>query len=340
MRGLVAIIDTGAIRRNAIALKTYTKRKLCAVVKADAYGHGAEHVVCALDGVADSFAVATCLEGVAVKIAACGREILVLTPPTSLEETEELAAEGLSVTVADLVTARYAASVASKTGAVRVHLKTNTGMNRYGMNDKLLGRVCKYLAAEKNVKVEGLYSHLYDLSEAETSRAIFERHRRIFLRYFPRGICHLSATGGTAKGEAFFYDTVRIGLGLYGYVPDGVVAPVALEKAMRVYAEVAASRKYSFGGCGYGKTDTVERAKKSGVSVLSFGYADGYPTAGTVLREQANGLCMNACLVLGRKKRGTYAEILTDADESAKRSGTISYETLCKAAWRAERIYV
>lgn len=344
MQKTLAKINLGAIRRNALRFKNYTKVKLCAVVKADAYGHGAEQVVCALDGVADLFAVATIDEGSAVKIAACFTDVLVLTPPVDEAEACALAREDLSFTVCDLVTARLAVQAGKRTNKiVKVHLKTNTGMNRYGMNASMLGKVCKYLQASGQVRVEGLYSHLFNLKKAERSLRLFERHRKVFLRYFPQGICHLSATGGCLLGQEYAFDMVRVGLGLYGYLPDGANAPFSLEKVMRVYARVTASRKYAFGGAGYGAFSKGEEAKQAGLRVLRAGYADGFLRDGkkSVFGDgQANDLCMDACMLIGKGKRGRYEEILSDAAASARRAGTIVYETLCAATRRAEIEYV
>jgi alanine racemase len=96
-------------------------------------------------------------------------------------------------------------------------------------------------------------------------------------RYFSKATAHLSATYGATLSKAFAFDMVRIGLGLYGYFPDGANVETQfppLRRAMNAYAEIVCRRKYSFGGVGYG--EMTERKKSAGekFSVLRVGYAD------------------------------------------------------------------
>lgn len=346
MQNILAKIDLNAIRRNASTFKNRTKTRLCAVVKANAYGHGAQEVVCALSEIADFFAVATAEEGVAVSVAACGKEILVLTPPADEAEAFSLVYEGLSGTLSgqrDLVLFERAAKGTGKTA--RVHLKVNTGMNRYGQEIDELEGTCERLVRSESVQVVGLFSHLYLTNEknAKEQRLRFERAREICLRYFPDVVCHLSATYGATLGKEFYYDAVRIGLGLYGYLPTERLN-LPLQKAMKIYARVQEARKYVGGGAGYAELtgEARERAKKEGVFVLRVGYADGFlksERVKSVLGEQLNGLCMDACIACGSKKRGEYLEIMSNASELARRADTAVYEVLCSCTKRAEFCY-
>ena len=106
MRKTIAKIYLNNIRENARAFKTVTGKPLCAVVKANAYGHGAEEVVSALSQTVDGFAVAIVEEAIAIRAAACGKPILVFTPPTEEEEGYLLASNGWIATVDSLKTAR------------------------------------------------------------------------------------------------------------------------------------------------------------------------------------------------------------------------------------------
>ena len=131
MQKVRAEIHLGNIRDNAKRLKALSNTRLCAVVKANAYGHGAEEVVNALSGVADCFAVALIEEGLAVRAQACGKEILVFTPPTDMEECYLLAVNGFTASVPDLWTARLLSAVCQKYRLpIKIHIKVNTGMNR------------------------------------------------------------------------------------------------------------------------------------------------------------------------------------------------------------------
>ena len=346
MRKIKAKIHLKSITENAWAFKKRVGKKLCAVVKADAYGHGAEEVVLALQGVADCFAVALLAEAKAIKTPACGKDILILCPPIDLEEAVSAVENGFVCTVSGLATARLLSLASQRCGArARVHLKVNTGMNRYGMRLSELKKVCRFLKTQTSVSVEGLYSHLYDAFE-ESANAQLERFLQaecICKDCFPNITRHLSATAGALKGEAFAFDMVRVGIGLYGYLPSGVNVKFPLKKAMTVYATVVESKKRIEGGVGYGKP-FAENGLPKELSVLRLGYADGFlrkrenGTAG--FEENANNLCMDACIRKGRYRRGKEIPVLTDAAETAKITGTIPYEVLCAATRRAERIYI
>lgn len=343
MQKIIANIHLGSIRRNAEYFKNKTGVKLCAVVKANAYGHGAEEVVFALADIADCFAVALADEGLALRTAALGKDILVFSPPISEEEAYEIVVNGFIATVADLWTAKLLCRVCEKYRLrARVHLKVNTGMNRYGMNGSMLGKVCTLLRDKPFVKVEGLYSHLYDTQEknAREQRALFIKMQSICKRYFPSFISHLGATYGALQGEDFAFDMVRVGLGLYGYTPTGVEHKLPLQKGMTLQTQISCNRKFSFGGIGYGgKREEYEGR----IAIVRGGYADGF------LRNKANGalgceknlsnLCMDVCLRACGQRRGQRIPLLTDADAVAEQTGTIAYEALCAATRRAEFVY-
>lgn len=349
MQKVIAKINLKAIEENAKAFKRLTGRRLCAVVKANAYGHGAEAVTSALSSVADMFAVALIEEGKEIRVAACGKPILVLTPPTDEAQTEAMLENGFILSVSDLRTARLVARVSVRRALpARVHLKVNTGMNRYGMNIFMLGRVCKLLKGT-SVTVEGIYSHLYTHSpeESEKQRLLFVRMKRVCERYYPSVVSHLSATYGALLGEDFAFGMVRIGLGLYGYLPDEAEPEmkerVRLERAMKVYASAVQSRKYSFGGAGYGALDEETRNSLSRLTVIRAGYADGFfrkmDNGMEGAEKNASPLCMDVCIRKGRSRAGGYVPVMTDADETARAAGTISYEILCSVTERAEFVY-
>ena len=347
MQNTTAKIYLNHIRQNAEVFVNLTKKPLCAVVKANAYGHGAVQVVNVLESVADMFAVSLLEEALDIETAACGKDVLVFTPPFCEEDVLLAAWHGFVLTVSDYATARLVCNTAERYRfPVRVHIKANTGMNRYGMNVQTLGKACKLLKANAYVRVEGLYSHLYGntKAQAEAQRQAFLRAQKVAKGYFPNLLCHLSATYGTLLGEEFVFDMTRIGIGLYGYLPSGEkdIVP-SLKKGMAVYATVAATRRYQSGGAGYGQSLTVT-PKDGSLAVLRFGYADGF------LREKkenayagarvCNNLCMDACICEGNYKKGKCVPIMTDAEKTALVTNTIAYEVLCAATRRAEFVYV
>ncbi len=350
MRKVIAKIDLENIVSNANSFLSLTGKPLCAVVKANAYGHGAEETVNALSGVADVFAVSLLCEALAIRVAACGKDILILTPPCDEKDIITAAKNSFVLTVGDLDTVnsiiRLSASLALP---IRVHLKVNTGMNRYGMDERDLQTACKKLSLQSGVFVEGVYSHLYDytLESASNQRGRFLEMQSLVKSFFPNAICHLSATYGTLLGRDFHFDMSRIGLGLYGYLPSGaqdiekkVIHKLSLKKAMSVWAEVSAERVYQTGGVGYGKAVAPVCSK---LSVLRCGYADGFLRAREngifAFEKNANNLCMDACIQIDEKRKGDWTPILLDAENTAACTGTISYEVLCAATRRAEMVY-
>ena len=346
MQKITANIHLNHIRRNAKTFLELTGKPLCAVVKANAYGHGAVQVVNALEGVADCFAVALLDEAIEISTAACGKDILIFTPP--LCETDVLSAawHNFILTVDSEQTARLVDRVANAAKIpVRTHMKVNTGMNRYGMNAQSLGKACRLLKENAYVRVEGLYSHIYGDTFALAAQSLekFLCMQRIAKRYFPQLICHLSATYGALLGKEYHLDMTRIGIGLYGYLPAGEKRfTPALHKAMSVYAPVVYTRRYQGGGAGYGKP--LEGIPKDGcLSVVRSGYADGFlrqkQNGAFGCQTHANAWCMDAHIREGRYKKGEVVPIMLDADETARITQTIPYEVLCAVTRRAQFVY-
>lgn len=352
MQNVIAKINLKAVVDNANAFRRRTNRKLCAVVKADGYGHGAENIAFALANVADFFAVATHTEGKNIQTAACGKEILVLTPPISRNEAKALIVANLSVSVGSVREAMLvcrAANACKKRACV--HLKINTGMNRYGVFGEETEECCRLLSRNALISVNGIYSHLYGEKRetAEKQRALFEEESEKCKSFFPCATRHLSATYGTTLGENYYYDAVRIGLGLYGYLPQGTPTTIkkelSLRKSMRVYASVRRSQEYLFGGAGYGELqeDKVSLLKENGLSVIRAGYADGFFRAkerNIFGKRQINDLCMDCCVLAKKSPIGGYLPVMTNAEQIAKRAQTSAYEILCACTKRAERMYV
>lgn len=341
MQNVLCKVDLSKIVYNT---KVFRRRaeKLCAVVKADAYGHGAVEVASAIEKYVDMFAVATETEGVGISSVVGDKEILVLTPPVDFKETVALVLDGFIVSVSDTECAKRVVQAEKKTGrTARVHVKINTGMNRYGVDEHQTERLVKYLYRH-NVKVEGVYSHLFkhEIKSAKKQRDVFLRAVNTVKKYYPSATAHLSATYGSLLGKDFAFDMIRVGLGLYGYLPSDAEESLkkdfpTLKKAMRMYAYTVQSRPYSFGGVGY--TDAKNRLKKKGVSVLRVGYADGFSRIAPPLGNVP--LCMDAMPVYGRKRKGKYSLLFSNADRLAKKQKTISYEILSKAPLRAEYRY-
>ncbi len=343
MQETILEIDLHKIRENALVFKRYTDRFIYAVVKADAYGHGGVAVVSALQPIVDGFAVALIDEALSIRQAAGGKEILVFTPPTAEEEVVVAARGGCTLTATDLRSAKLIIYTAEKYRLqVSVQVKVNTGMNRYGTYGSTLGKVCALLKRSGRVCVRGVYSHLYshDLSLCEEQRLRFLHGVKICRRYFPLARAHLASTYGAALGKEYLFDGVRIGLGLYGYFPEGN-CPFALQPAMRAYANCVATHRVAFGGAGYGKQRKDLEGKQ--LSVLRCGYAEGLGVStkeSGLLPPLQGEICMDVCLASKRLRLGQRVCLFSDAAAVAKERGGSVYEVLCRMSLRAKRVYI
>lgn len=333
-----AVVCLDALRENARAFASLASgAKLCAVVKADAYGHGAEQVCAALSGLADCYAVALVAEGAALRAAGIREDILVLVPPLCEEEVLRGAHYGLIFTVGDGQDYSLIARTCERYGlCARCHIKANTGMNRFGF-DLPEFRIFAAGRLSGRVFVEGIYSHFYRPEDKNTSRrqfGLFEQFCREGERTFGKLLRHISATGGTLSSPEYRLDMVRIGIGLYGYLPSGFSNSISLRRVLSVYSTVVCTRNWLGGGAGYGDFCPG----RGRLAAVRTGYADGFFRSGGV--GNVNVLCMDAFLSgLPEKKYGEVC-VFSDADAYAAEHGTISYEALVNVCGRAVKEYV
>ena len=332
-----AVINIDNLRYNARRIKSLLKRdvKFCAVVKADAYGHGAVQVANALYDIVDVFAVAIVEEGVSLRLGGIDKPVLVLIP-VLLSDLERAIYYNLELTVSSLLDVKRIEKQAKlQNRRVSLHVKINTGMNRNGV-DTLddLKKILEYAKVSKHLKVQGVYSHF---SNAENIDSVNNALNKFLLAikcasgYNKDVTYHISASGGLLQGVQF--DMVRIGIMLYGYLPFKT-DKIKLKPVMKIYAPVIARRSLHQGDTAlYGdkKAD-----KDIMLNLIRYGYADG------LFRKEATGLFNNRCMDISAvpcKNKTNYAIVLDDAEKLADQYGTISYEILCRASQRAEKIY-
>lgn len=330
------VIDLGALRQNAKRIKSKLDKgvKLCAVVKADAYGHGAEEVANALYNIADVFAVATTEEGIKLRIAGIDKEILVLIPPFESDLVRAVEAN-LTLAVSDRKKLeRIERECLRQNRSVGVHIKYNTGMNRLGADLEEFERTLKFFDKNRAVRFEGVFSHFAcPENDERTSEAVndFLLAKSKAIEYNKNVICHISASGGFLKGYQF--DMVRTGILLYGYEPFKS-GEIKLKKVMREYAPVVERRRVKAGELFlYGDEPT----DSDGVyAIVRYGYADGG------LRNSGEGLQRRRCMDLSavQNAKGKFVRVLFDAQREAEKRGTVCYEVLCARGRRNERIYL
>lgn len=322
MQKTLAVINLSAIRHNAQIIRSKIGgRFFFAVVKADAYGHGAEQVALEIEDIVDGFCTAIVEEGIALRIAGVQKPILVLAPPLSSGDVQSMRHYNLLATVGDINSAKLAKDL-------DCHVAFNSGMNRYGCDGRGLKRLLKMLSPEH---ICGVYSHLYAPENIDVRRnqlKLFNEAECLLKQYAPDSFAHLAASAGITLGEEYLFGGVRCGLALYGYAPKGFKIE-GLRPALTVYARLAQSTQFVPNGVGY---NIADRAYKK-LYTYRLGYADGFFRC-VPLGEKT--LCMDAFI---SEQRAAYMPVLTNADAYAKQCGTISYEVLCSVTRRSERVY-
>ena len=295
-----AEVDLGAVRHNVRELKRRASNsQLMAVVKADAYGHGALEVShAALEAGADSFAVVTIEEGAVLRRGGIEAPILVFTDllPDFLPLAEE---QGLTVTAHSMISA---GRIAENPG-LQAHLKVNTGMNRWGVEPEEVGEAREILSAQ----LTGVYTHFAsaDSDEEATGRQI-EVFDEILAAYPFDGVTvHAANSAGTLWHPSSHYDCVRPGVALYGLHPAGDGGDPAeenLRPAMALKSYVAGVRRLEPGdGVSYGLTYKAEEPMYA--APVPCGYAEGYRRA---LSGRAEAL-------IGGKRRSLLGRVSMDA---------------------------
>lgn len=259
-------VDLDAIVKNALYVKSQTNAKVCAVVKSDAYGHGATNVVRVLRDVADCFAVGSIAE--ALQISSYVSNILVLLPIFEKELTVASKC-GFVLTIDSFDTLdRYA-----KSGLPLVcHVKIDSGMGRLGFSFKQLPQLYKMLQSNKKIYVNGVYSHFFsgDKESCDKQLACFLQCADYLENKLGTDLVkHIASTKTIFADATYHLDMVRVGLGLYGYGTSN------LRVAKTVYSRVLAAKKVCKGQrVGY---DGVFRpTKDTCFAVVDTGYANGF----------------------------------------------------------------
>jgi alanine racemase len=371
-----AEISASAIAHNVRVLKAVMGDSLlCAVVKANAYGHGAPLAArAALEGGADALAVAIVDEGIELREAGVSAPILLLAEIPAATIPDALG-HSLTLTIGSLEGARAAAAWAEKLGGVHpVHVKVDTGMRRMGVALEQVDDVVDLLLASRAIDFEGLYTHfsVADGSSAD-DRAFTKGQIKLFNEVVEalreRGVSPRMVHSGNSAGALGYPEArlsmVRVGLALYGYLPAGWLASaleqqgLQLKIALALRAQVVAVRRVPKGERpSYGRSRALER--DSTIATVSFGYADGYPRrlfeggADVLIHEKryplAGNVTMDQLLVdVGDDDvavgdvvvlLGPQGHELITADEWAVKANTITWEILCGIGARVPRVLV
>lgn len=369
-RPTVAVIDRTALRGNfAEARKRVAgDATLIAVVKADAYGHGAPEVARILDKEgARAFGVATVEEGVQIRDAGVIHpEVLVLGGFVA-DQVEEIFRHRLTPMVLDLEMARVLDQrVRGSTRTVSVHLKVDTGLGRLGVPLGDLPAFLKEMKKLDRLKIVAVCSHLESavrVTGPEIDRQIGAFARAVELLAIhgsPVKIRHVANSSALMLRPDLHFEMVRPGIILYGVYPDGSAGgPLRLRPAMTLKTSILQLRRLPAGhGVSYNGTFVTRR--ESMIATLPIGYADGYArrlsNRGQVLvRGQrapiVGTVCMDTTMVdvtdVSSVERGDevvlwgrQGEAEIRVDEVAAWAETISYEVLTTVGRRIPRVYV
>jgi len=352
-------LNRGAGRGPAIA------PSIIAVVKANAYGHGARRVAAALEAAgANMLAVADIEEGVDLRSAGIRAPILVFGA-LSVSDLDGVFDFGLTPTISSPAAGYALQAGAARRGAtLHYHLKIDTGMNRLGFRHDNLRRTLPELLASKNLALDAVHTHFGTADEPghqlfDTQRTRFEEASRVLdeLGAGPR-LRHAANSAALLRDSRVWYDFVRPGLLLYGLVPPPLGSNIALKPVMSLTSRVVAVKGVRVGETvGYGGRFVADRPVT--LAVIPAGYADGLDRRledhGVVLiRGQrakivgAVSMDMLTADVTDISGVGTGDEVVflgsqgdkaIDAREMADWIGTIPYEILCRLGSRVERKY-
>jgi alanine racemase len=284
------VIDLGALCANAALLRHIGDGAgVCAVVKADAYGHGAVPVARALEraGLCAALGVSLVEEGVALRDAGLAMPVLVMGPAQSRGHAE-MVARDLTPVVSDPADLDPLAAIGRARGLpVAIHLKVDTGMGRLGVPSSELGRLVGRVLASGGLALEGIATHLAsaDLPDLAAAGAVTGEQLACFGRALavahaagaaPR-VVHAANSAATFRFPAARFDMVRPGIAMYGNGPVGpAVETGSLRQVMQLESEVVQIREVGAGqAVSYGGLWRAERPSR--IAVVPVGYADGFP---------------------------------------------------------------
>ncbi|MCY3553301.1 MAG: alanine racemase [Candidatus Poribacteria bacterium] len=347
-------INLQAIQHNAEAIKGHTRKKLIAVIKADAYGHGAVRVTEVLDATADMFAVATVEEGITLRQADIHKPILVLFSSLPVQAAP-IVEYGLTPTIGDWEFAKALHEV----GSVKVHVNVNTGMNRSGVCYTEAMAFLSKLKTLHRLEVEGLFTHFATADEADKSFVSAQLKRFLSVLVHVSGkMIHAANSAAALSVPESYFDAVRPGLSLYGIYP-AAEKPIPLKPALTWKTRVGWIEAISEGeGVSYGLT--YKAPQQTRVAMVQVGYGDGYPrvlsNSGEVLvggkrRPIIGRVCMDVSVVQLQPEDnvsvgdevvliGSQGDAEITVDEVAHRAGTISYEILTQIGTRVNRTFL
>lgn len=361
-----AKIDLNAIGKNVDSVRSrfMDHTMIMAVIKADAYGHGAVPVAEYLDKKVDWYGVSNIHEAIELRHNGLNKPILILGA-TMPEELESVVKYGITPAVFDYERAELISKIAkSNNTTVNIHIKVDTGMSRIGFQttNESIDEIIK-ISKLDNIHIEGIFSHLAKADEADKNSA--NEQINIFNCFLAElrangidpEIKHISNSAAIMELDAGF-NMVRMGIMLYGLYPsDEMNKDYTLYPAMELVSHITHMKELEAGrGISYGHTYVTEKAVK--IATVPVGYADGYPRC---LSNKGNVLIKGKlCPIVGRicmdqmmvDVSETDAKIGDDVilfgsdgqnsisvEEVANNAYSFNYEMVCRINRRVPRVY-
>lgn len=362
-----ACVDLGKIKNNFDSLKSHIRpeTKVMAIIKADAYGHGATRVAQVLEGRADYFGVADIEEALSLRSNGIKTPILILSY-TSPMLYGELIKNGLTACIYSFDEAVLLSNEAVRLGeTAKIHIAVDTGMTRIGFNDTVESAVIvEKISKLSNIEIEGIFSHFARADEKDKSFALLQKNRfDAFVTLLEsRGVAfkikHISNSAAAIDLDCN-YDMVRMGIALYGMYPsDEVEKKLELSPAMEVISHIIRVNEIE-AGVGVGYNHNYISKEKRRIATVCIGYADGYnrsfsnkgvvlvngkraPVVGKVCMDQImvditdiSGVSVGDSVVI----MGRSGNEFLSAEELGELSGSFNYEVICTLMPRVTRIY-
>ena len=358
-----AEINLKAIRHNITEIRKLLKKgvKFMAVVKANAYGHGAAAVArAAVEAGADYLAVANLKEAMELRDAGIVSPILILTEsPTSV--MDEILQYDLSQTVYSYVEGKALSDEAQKRKkTARIHVKIDTGMGRVGVQPSEAVAFITKLSSLPQLELEGVFTHFAKAEDPHDSftKDQFQKFSQVCAKLNHVPIKHSANSAAVLFHPETQLDMVRVGLMMYGLYPQGNSRRlINLQPALSFKSRITYLKKVSAGTpISYGSTYVTPR--ETNVATVPVGYADGfsrrlsdrgqviirgkrYPVVGRVTMDLTLVNVGDAKVEVGDEVVliGEQNGQVISADEVAKLEETISYEVICGIGKRVARIY-
>lgn len=361
-------IELSAIKHNVHQLKSLltSPTELMAIVKADAYGHGAIDVSqTAIEAGATWLGVATIPEGIQLRRAGITAPIVILGATNGVDEIKAIAEYRLQPTICNPKQALIYHEVLSQTGEqVPVHLKIDTGMSRLGVNWQEAIAFAQLVQHLPNLEIMSVYSHFATADDSDRTfmQLQSQRFEQVITALKAEGIypphIHICNTAAMLCDRQIHYDIVRTGLGIYGLYPaPHLKSIVNLRAALTVKARITQVKEIKAGtSVSYGRSFIAAQDMK--MATVAIGYADGIPRGlSNRIRVAVNGqkvaqigaITMDQCAIdVTHVSNVNVGDVVTflggesenTADDWANLLGTISWEILCGFKNRLPRINV